>query len=205
LLELNSYDWLVFTSANGVDAFFGQFFKAFDDMRDIGGVKIAAVGPVTAARLKALHLKVDLMPDDYRAAAVAKAFEKYESIENLKICLLRAEIASPELPLALEAHGAIVDDIAVYRTVADYDDVTGASAKLLASGADWLTFTSGSTVNYFHERFDLSALLKQFPQTRIASIGPETTKALLKLDVQPTLEAKPHTMDALVTALTKRK
>jgi uroporphyrinogen III methyltransferase/synthase len=173
-------------------------------MRDIGGVKIAAVGPVTAARLKALHLKVDLMPDDYRAAAVAKAFEKYESIENLKICLLRAEVASPELPLALEAHGAIVDDIAVYRTVADHADVTGAGAQLLAHGADWLTFTSGSTVNYFHERFNLPALLKKFPQTKIASIGPETTKALLKLDLPPTLEAKPHTMDALVAAVLKQ-
>ncbi|MFM2295717.1 MAG: uroporphyrinogen-III C-methyltransferase [Verrucomicrobiota bacterium] len=205
LLELNSYDWLVFTSANGVDAFFSNFFKAFEDMRDIGGVKIAAVGPVTAARLKALHLKIDLMPDDYRAAAVAKAFEKYESIENLKICLLRAEVASPELPLALEAHGAIVDDIACYRTVADHADVTGASAKLLADGADWLTFTSGSTVNHFHERFDLPTLLKKFPQTKIASIGPETTKALLKLDLPPTLEAKPHTMDALVAAVLKQK
>ncbi|MBI3191349.1 MAG: uroporphyrinogen-III C-methyltransferase, partial [Pedosphaera parvula] len=90
LLELNSYDWLVFTSPNGVTAFFDLFFKAFDDLRDIGGVHIAAVGPATAAKLRELHLKVDLMPEEYLASAVAKACASYESIENLKILLARA-------------------------------------------------------------------------------------------------------------------
>lgn len=203
LLELNSYDWLVFTSANGVDAFFQYFFKGFDDLRNIGGVRIAAVGPATAARLKQLHLKVDLMPDNYLAADVAKAFAKFETIENLKICLFRAEVANPELPQALEALGAIVDDIPCYRTVADTSDPLGAGANLLSDGADWLTFTSGSTVNHFHERFDLPALLRKFPHIQIASIGPETTKALTRLDLKPRVEAKPHTMEAMVAALVK--
>lgn len=203
ILELNSYDWLVFTSANGVDAFFSYFFKGFDDLRDIGGVRIAAVGPATAARLKALHLKVDLMPDDYRAMEVAKAFAKFESVENLKICLLRAEVANPGLPQALEALGAIVDDIPCYRTVVETADPTGTGARLAEEGADWLTFTSGSTVNRFHERFDLPAFLKKFPRTRLASIGPETTKALAELDLKPTLETRPHTMEAMVEAMVK--
>ena len=64
LLELNSYDWLVFTSANGVTAFFDLFFKRFQDLRDIGGARIAAVGPATAAKLRELHLQVDLMPEE---------------------------------------------------------------------------------------------------------------------------------------------
>ena len=101
LLELNSYDWLVFTSANGVTAFFEYFFRAFKDMRDIGGVRIAAVGPGTAAKLRELHLQVDLMPEEAIGVKIAKEFEKFETIENLKICLLRAEVANPDLP-----HGA---------------------------------------------------------------------------------------------------
>src|SRR5581483_10262370 len=109
LLELNSYDWLVFTSPNGVTAFFELFFKRFQDLRDIGGVRIAAIGPATAARLRELHLQVDLMPDEATAVKIAAAFEKFETIENLKICLLRAEVANRDLPQALEELGAIVD------------------------------------------------------------------------------------------------
>ncbi|MDB6124578.1 MAG: uroporphyrin-III C-methyltransferase [Pedosphaera sp.] len=203
LLELNSYDWIVFTSPNGVTMFFETFFKAFEDMRDIGGVRIAAVGPATAARLKELHLKVDLMPEEYITIKIAKAFADFESIENLKILLMRAEVANPELPKALEAMGAIVDDISCYRTVPETEDANGAAAKLIEGGADWITFTSSSTVENFHARFDLPALLKKYPQIKLASIGPETSKALTALGLTPTAEAKPHTIDGLVNALVK--
>ncbi|HWX20893.1 MAG TPA: uroporphyrinogen-III C-methyltransferase [Candidatus Binatia bacterium] len=201
LLELNSYDWLVFTSPNGVTSFFEYFFRQFHDMRDIGGARIAAVGPATAKKLKELHLQVDLMPDEALGAAIAEAFAEYETVENLRICLLRAEVANPELPAALEALGAIVDDIACYKTVPETEDPGGVAAKLLESGADWLTFTSGSTVEHFHARFELPTWLKRFPETKIASIGPETSKTLAVLGVQPTVEAKQHTIDGLVGAV----
>ena len=203
LLELNSYEWLVFTSANGVTAFFDLFFKQFKDLRDIGGVRIAAVGPATAARLRELHLQVDLMPEVYVGTKIAAAFKKYQNIENVKICLLRAEVASRDLPDALQELGAIVDDIPVYRTVAETEDHTGAAARLLEEGADWVTFTSSSTVEHFHARFDLPKLLKQFPRLKLASIGPETSKAIAKLGLKPQLEAKEHTTDGLVAALLK--
>ena len=112
---LNAYDWVVFTSPNGVSAFFDFFFQKFHDMRDIGGVRIAAVGPATAAKLRQLHLQVDLVPDEYLASRIADALAQYESIENLRILLLRAEAANPDLPKLLEDKGAIVDDIAGYR------------------------------------------------------------------------------------------
>ena len=201
LLELNSYDWLVFTSPNGVTKFFEYFFKRFHDMRDLGGARIAAVGPATANKLKELHLQVDLMPDEALAVEIAKAFAKFETIENLKICLLRAEVANRELPEALEALGAIVDDVACYRTVPETEDATGAAASLLEQGADWVAFTSGSTVVHFHARFDLPALLQKFPQLKTAAIGPETSKALADLGLQPTVEAKQHTIDGLIAAL----
>src|SRR5205807_2722261 len=105
MLGLNAYDCLVFTSPNGVTAFFDLFFKTFDDLRDIGGVRIAAIGPGTAARLKEIHLKVDLVPDDYSAPKMASAFAKYESLDNLRVLLLRAQVANPELPKILEAMG----------------------------------------------------------------------------------------------------
>jgi uroporphyrinogen III methyltransferase/synthase len=205
LLELNSYDWLVFTSPNGVTAFFDLFFKAFKDTRDIGGVRIAAIGPGTSAKLRELHLQVDLMPEEAIGSKIAKAFDQYETIENLKICLLRAEVANPELPKALEELGAIVDDIACYKTVAETGDATGEAAKLLERGADWITFTSASTVEHFHARFDLPGLLKTFPQTKLASIGPETSKVLAALAIKPTAEARQHTIEGLVAVVLRQQ
>lgn len=201
LLELNAYDWLVFTSPNGVTAFFDLFFKRFQDLRDLGGARLAAVGPGTAAALRALHLQVDLMPKQALGAQIAKAFAKFESVENLRICLLRAEVANPELPRALETLGAIVDDVAVYRTVAAPEIPAAADAELRQAGADWITFTSASTVAHFHARYDLPALLRKFPQLKLATIGPETSKALAALALAPAVEAKEHTMEGLVQAL----
>jgi len=201
LLALHEYDWVVFTSANGVTTFFDYFFKAFDDLRDIGGVRIAAIGPGTAARLQQLHLKVDLMPEEALGSKIAAAFEKYQSIENLRILLLRAEVANPELPSALEKLGAIVDDVACYQTVAEDEDRSGAAARLAESGADWITFTSASTVEHFHTRFNLPELLKKYPATKLASIGPETSNALAKLGVAASVEAKPHTVEGLIQAI----
>jgi len=204
LLELNAYDWLVFTSPNGVTSFFEYFFKQFHDMRDLGGARIAAVGPATANKLKELHLQVDLMPDEALASSIAEAFQDFESIENLKICLLRAEVANPELPKALEALGAIVDDVACYRTVAETADPSGCAARLAEHGADWITFTSASTVEHFHERFDLPGLAQKYPGLRIASIGPETSKAIVALGLKPAVEAREHTVDGLIKALAKQ-
>ncbi|HEY4952146.1 MAG TPA: uroporphyrinogen-III C-methyltransferase [Verrucomicrobiae bacterium] len=203
LLSLNSYDWLVFTSVNGVASFFGYFFRRFHDLRDLGGAKIAAVGPATAAKLRELHLQVDLMPDEFIGRKIAEAFMKHSSIENAKICLLRAENANRELPDALEEMGAIVDDIGLYKTVAETEDFFGVAENFREHGADWLTFTSSSTVEFFHARFDLSKLLKQFPQMKIASIGPETSKPIRALKIEPSLEAKEHTTNGLIVELLK--
>jgi uroporphyrinogen-III synthase len=203
MLELNAYNWIVFTSANGVTGFFDLFFKGFDDMRDIGGVRIAAVGPATAERLKELHLKVDVMPKEYVGVKVAAAISEYESVENLKILLARAEDANSDLPKKLEELGAIVDDVACYRTIPETEDSEGTAALLEESGADWITFTSGSTVENFHIRFDLPRIMARHPKMKLASIGPETSKAIKALGLKPSIEAREHTMEGLVRSLSQ--
>ncbi len=203
LMEINSYEWFIFTSANGVTAFFDMFFKRFQDLRDLGGARIAAVGPKTAAKLRELHLQVDLQPEEYIGKKIVAEFKKFQDIENVKMCLFRAEVANKDLPEALMEEGAIVDDIAVYRTIAETEDRTGAAARFAEEGADWVTFTSSSTVEHFHARFDLPKLLKKFPQLKLASIGPETTKAITALGLKPAFEAKEHTTDGLIAGLLK--
>ncbi len=205
LLSLNSYDWLVFTSPNGVSTFFDFFFKRFHDLRDLGGARIAAVGPGTAAKLRELHLQVDAMPKEFIGRKIAEAMAGDGSIENSKVCLLRAQNANADLPRALEEFGAIVDDIALYKTVAETDDYFGAARNFLEHGADWITFTSGTTVEYFHARFDLPRLMKKFPAMKIAVIGPETSRALRALKVEPAVEAKEHTPDGLIAGLLRIK
>ncbi|MSU41317.1 MAG: uroporphyrinogen-III C-methyltransferase [Pedosphaera sp.] len=202
IVGITSYSWLVFTSPNGVDHFAHWFFKAYDDIRSIGACRIAAVGPATAARLRALHLQVDLQPEEFTAAALAKAFKKHGGVENLNVCLFRAQVASAELPQSLHELGAIVDEIAVYKTVPETEDRNGAVARLQEDGADWITFASASSVESFHNRFDLPKATKEHGW-RLLSIGPETTAALTKLKLKPTVEAKPHNIDGMVAALLK--
>ena len=201
LSGLGEYDWIVFTSPNGVAAFFDYFFKSFPDIRDLGALRVAAVGPATAAKVREYHLQVDLMPEEYLTAAIVKAFTTYQSVENLRILLMRAEVANPDLPRGLEDLGAIVDDIACYQTLPEEEDRNGAAARLREEGADWITFTSSSTVEHFHARFNLPELIRSFPGIRVASIGPETTKALVKLNCAPQVESAVHTIPGLVAAI----
>ena len=173
----------------------------FERRRALGNLRFAAVGPATAAKLKELRLRVDAMPEQYLASMVAAAVRAVESVENIRILLARAQVADAELSKTLEDLGAIVDDVAFYKTVPETEDLTGAASRLVEKGADWITFTSSSTVENFHARFDLPTLLKRFPKTRLASIGPETSKALEALGLKPAVEARQHTIVGLVQAV----
>ena len=194
--EAHMYDWIVFTSANGVEAFFGIFFKLYDDAREIGGVRIAAIGPATAQRVKDFHLHVDLQPEEFVAEAVFREFKKQESIENLRILLVRAEKARDTLPKKLSDLGAIVDEASAYRTVPETRDTSGARQKLVQDGADLITFTSSSTVENF------LALGLPWPKgMRIASIGPITSKTVRDQGLKVDVEARRHDINGLVQAI----
>ena len=194
--DAHRYDWIVFTSANGVEAFFEIFFKLYDDAREIGGARIAAIGPATAQRIKDFRLHVDLQPEEFVAEAVARAFQKQGSIENLRVLLVRAEKARDVLPRQLSTLGAIVDEALAYRTVPETRDITGARRELLDEGADLITFTSSSTVENFLE------LGLPWPKgMRIASIGPITSKTARDRGLKVDVEARRHDIDGLVQAV----
>lgn len=196
--DAHIYDWIVFTSANGVEGFFNIFFKLYDDTREIGGARIAAIGPATAQRVKDFHLHVDLQPKDFLAEEVVQEFKKQGSIENLKILLVRAEKARDVLPKELSAMGAIVDEGLAYRTFPETRDITGARRQLEKEGADLITFTSSSTVENF------LALKLPWPQgMQIASIGPITSKTARENGLKVDVEAHRHDIDGLVEAITK--
>src|SRR5216110_2957571 len=194
--DAHMYDWIVFTSANGVEAFFNIFFKLYDDTREIGGARIAAIGPATAQRVKDFHLHVDLQPKEFVAEAIVKEFRKQGGIENLRVLLVRAEKARDTLPKELSALGAIMDEAFAYRTVPETRDTSGARRHLAEDGADLITFTSSSTVENF------LALGLPWPRgMRIASIGPITSKTVRDHGLNVDVEARRHDIDGLVQAV----
>ena len=194
--DAHVYDWIVFTSANGVEAFFDIFFKLYDDAREIGGVRIAAIGPATAQRVKDFHLHVNLQPEDFVAEGVVREFKKQGSIENERMLVVRAEKARDVLPKELSAAGAIVDEAFAYQTVPETRDATGARRQLAEGGADLITFTSSSTVENF-----LALGLPWPKKMRVASIGPITSKTVRDHGLNVDVEARRHDIDGLVKAI----
>jgi len=194
--DAHMYDWIVFTSPNGVDGFFEMFFKLYDDAREIGGAKIAAIGPATAQRVRDFHLHVDLQPDEFVAEAVVREFKKQGGVENLRILIARAEKARDVLPPELSKLGAIVDEAFAYRTVPETRDLTGARRRFSQEGADLITFTSSSTVENF------LALGLAWPRdVRVASIGPITSQTARDRGLKIDVEARRHDIDGLVEAI----
>jgi len=194
--DSHTYDWLVFTSPNGVDAFFEMFYKLYTDAREIGGVRIAAIGPATAQRVKDFHLKVDLQPADFIAEAIIKEFQKQGSVENEKILIIRAEVTRDIIAQELSTMGGIVDEALAYRTVPETADVSGGIARFKAEGADMITFTSSSTVENF-----MALQLPLPPDLKTASIGPVTSKTMRELGLRVDVEAKQHDIPGLTRAI----
>jgi uroporphyrinogen III methyltransferase / synthase len=185
LPDPRDYDLLVLTSPNGVD----ELFRHVRDARALAGPTIAVVGPGTAAALLARGVQADVVP----ARAVGEALAEALAGRSFRRALVaRAEEARDVVPDALRAAGAEVDVVALYRTVAE---PLSDGARTAALGADWATFTSASSVRYFH------AAAGTLDGPRLASIGPITSAALREVGHEPDLEAADHTPDGLIAAL----
>jgi uroporphyrinogen III methyltransferase/synthase len=195
MLDVRTYDWIVFTSPNGVDAFFTAFFAAHEDARDLGGARIAVIGNGTAKKVREYHYAVDLIPEEFVAESLLKSFKEL-NVENLKMLLPRAAGAREMLAIELEDLGAIVDDVPVYQTVPETEDVSGGIRRFREEGADMITFTSASTADHF------MALGLPLPEElKTASIGPVTSSEMKKLGLPIDLEANQHDIPGLVAAI----
>jgi uroporphyrinogen III methyltransferase/synthase len=196
VMDCHTYDWIIFTSPNGVDRFFEMFYKLYHDARCIGGAKIAAIGPGTAEKIKSYHLAVDLLPEEFVAEGLVKAF-KTESVENQTILWVKAESTREILANELTGLGAIVDEAIAYRTVPEDAD-NDVIQRFKNEGADVITFTSSSTVDHF---LDLKVPLPE--GIKIASIGPITSTTLKNHGLRVDIEAREHSIPGLVDAIEK--
>lgn len=190
--ESHTYDWLVFTSPNGVERFFNAFYATYEDARSLGGCRLAAIGPSTEAKIREYRFAVDLLPKQFVAEGLVEAF-KNESIEHQKILWIKAEETRNVLYDGLMELGAIVDTCLAYRTVPETGDPTGAARQLREEGADMITFTSGSTVESF---FDMGI---DWPEgCEAACIGPITGKTFKSYSDAPAIESERYDIEGLV-------
>ncbi|MBW2006988.1 MAG: uroporphyrinogen-III synthase, partial [Deltaproteobacteria bacterium] len=186
---LETYDWLVFTGR---------------DVRDLHGLKIAAIGPKTAETFVRMGIRPDLVPAEYRAEAVAEGFRKWP-VEGVRILLPRAAEARSVLPDALSDMGARVDVVAVYETVRPREE-TGAVRDLLKKGAvDMVTFTSSSTVKNFLDMFkeDLDALMVWMKRVAVACIGPVSAETAERNGLDVAVMPAEYTIEGLTREIVR--
>ncbi len=204
IADAGSYDWIIFTSRNGVAATRQRLEAMGRDVRALGDAKIAAVGRATATALEEiLCLRADLCPKSFIAEALADELASQGEIAGKRHLLLRADIARPVLAERLESGGsALVSDVAVYRTrcVAELDGEV--LAALDDQAVDWVTFTSSSTARNFFDLLGGSAD-PRLAGVKLASIGPVTTTAMVEMGRRPTVEASESTLAGLVAAIAR--
>lgn len=194
--NLPSYDWLIFTSANGVRFFMDRLDQSPYDLRSLKA-RICAIGPATRKAIEDLHLKVDLMPEEYVAESLIKAFSS-EELAGKKILLPRAAVARDVIPVELAKLGAQIDVVEAYRNVVPPNAAARAHEIFSApKKPDWITFTSSSTVKNLLAIAGREAL----EGVRLASIGPVTSSTLCAHGLKIDAEAKQFTIDGLIEAI----
>ncbi|MES2692447.1 MAG: uroporphyrinogen-III synthase [Verrucomicrobiota bacterium] len=204
LTELGSYDWIVFTSANGVRYFFEEFYRVYDDVRSLGLLRFAAVGDTTAKAIREHHLKIECQPKIATGAALADDLIATGSLDSAKLLVITGNLNREELVQKLEDERAIVDQLQVYKT--EKTDLThdAAAADFRAKGADAILFASSSAVQSFVDQAAALKLAKDAKRPLAGSIGPQTSETMKKVGMPIDFEAKTPSLDALVAALVKK-
>ena len=197
IANLRTYDWLIFTSANGVRYFLDRLDASGSDLRAIQG-RICAIGPATREALERFHIKVDVVAEEYVAEGLLAALAPYD-LNGARVLIPRAAIARDILPSELARRGAHVDVVEAYRTIAP-PDLPQRAREAITRRPDWITFTSSSTVQNFVDAIGAEAL----SGIRVASIGPITSETLRKCGVSVDVEAASYTISGLVASIIGR-
>jgi uroporphyrinogen III methyltransferase/synthase len=200
--NLDHYQWILFTSVNGVKFFLNRLENNGKDIRDLKGLKIAAIGPKTAQTFVSSGIKPDLIPDEYRAEAVVYSFKSL-GVKGANILLPRAEKAREILPEELRKMGAHVEVVHAYRTIKPEDDRDEIRKMFQDGTVHMVTFTSSSTVENFIEMFgsDKKSIPAWMKPVAVACIGPITAETARKNLLDVTLVPPSYTIEALTQAI----
>ena len=200
LKKLSQYHWVIFTSANGVEAFMERLFQGGRDVRALGGAKIAAIGPATAESLRAYGLNADVVPHAFKAEVLLAALSPLVTVGS-KMLLARAQIAREVLPQGLVRLGAKVDVAPVYKSRIPPEIPPEAATALKEGRVDILTFTSSATVHNFAKLLGRDRFQALGAKAVVASIGPITSATLNEYGITPQIEPADYTIPALAQAI----
>ncbi len=198
--NINNFNWIIFTSVNGVKFFFKTLFDAKKDVRALGNIKCACIGPATAKKLKEYGIICDIIPKTYKAESVVEAFSKIE-IKNKKILLPRAKKARTILPEELKKMGADVLEVCAYETIPDMSNMDQLSELSEKKSIDVITFTSSSTVKNFKKLIPENKFKNIVEDACIACIGPITAETASKNGIKPDIIASDYTIPGLVSSI----
>jgi len=199
LAGFSKYDWIIFTSANGVSFFFDAIEKLNKDCRVFASAKIAAIGTQTAGRLTEFGITSDFVPNAFTGKQLGKQLIAFTNLQNKKVLLLRSEAASTELAELLTQAKAQVTETPVYTIEPEKAEPDSLTEKITKGEIDWLTFASPSAAKYFFEQIPTDFVSSS--SAKLASIGPVTSEQLNNLKVAVDVEAKEHTIDGLLAAI----
>jgi uroporphyrinogen III methyltransferase/synthase len=199
--ELDSFSWLIFTSVNGVDAFVERLAHHGLDLRAVPrGARIAAIGPATAQRIRGVGLRVDVVPEEFRAEALIESVTG-ESLAGERVLIPRARAAREILPEKLREAGAEVVVPPAYESVPSSEGKDELAKELEAGRIDCVTFTASSTVENFARAFGAEVAARLLSGTRVACIGPITAGAARGYGIRVDAEAREYTIPGLVEAV----
>jgi uroporphyrinogen III methyltransferase/synthase len=190
---LDHFDWIVFSSSNGVRYFLERLLETGGDMRRLGRVRLAEIGPGTAEKLADFRLRADLIPNEFRAEALAEALV---AAEGQSFLLIRASRGREILAERLRAAGREVDQVVTYRSSDVERPVPEVASALAAGDIAWVTVTSSAIGRSLVALFG-----NELRRAKLASISPVTTATLDELGYQPSVEATDYTMPGLVEAI----
>ncbi len=196
--DMASYQWVMFTSVNGVEAFFQRLNDRKLDSRALGGKKVGAIGSATAKALETKGIMPDFMPDTFTSEGIIAGLQS-QNIKGQRFLLPRADIADKELISGLARLGAEVKEVAVYRTVPATESIAEARQRLLAGEIDVITFTSSSTVNNLLAAFPEG--LPAINNYKVACIGPKTAATAAGAGLKIDIMASEQTIPGLVAAI----
>jgi uroporphyrinogen III methyltransferase / synthase len=204
--DLYGYDWLIFTSVNGVDYFLRRMETRGHATSELDELRVCAIGEATAFRLREARIHVDVIPEQFKAEGAYTAIESYvggrAGLDRLAFLIPRAAVARDYLPKALEDAGARVDVVPAYRTVRPQTSERGRVEAMLAGGAvDCITFTSSSTVANFAALFDTTDLSQLLEGVRVACIGDITAATAREYNLQTDILPNEYTIPALTRAI----
>jgi uroporphyrinogen III methyltransferase/synthase len=202
--EPDAFDWLVFTSANAVDAFMAVLLNGDRDVRSLKGPQLCAVGTGTADKLQEYGIKVDLVPGEFRGEAVAAALLARSALDGARVLLPRADIGRELIAEQLRAAGALVTEVVAYRTVLEDTQREGdpdVYRMLLEGRIDVVTFTSASAVRNFAKVYGQDQAADLLKHTVVAAIGPVTADAAAQLGISVTIQPASYTIPSLVEAI----